>query len=165
MKTALFIVVLTSLLPSSFIYAQDTSFTQEDRERLIRLEVTLQEFKEDTDKRFEQFDQRFEELRKDTNKRFEELREDMNKRFEQVDKRFEQMMTFLLIIAGIFTTLTLGVIGFAFWDRRTVIRKAKEVTIEEVEKEGRLKDLINALRELSKTDPKLETVLRNFHLL
>ncbi len=153
-KRILFIIIFILFIHTAFLYAEDVSFTQEDRERLIRLEVTLQEFKKTNDIRFEQID-----------KRFLELREDMNKRFEQVDKRFEQMMSFLWIITGIFTTLTLGVIGFAYWDRRTVIRKSKEVTIEEVEKEGRLKDLINALRELSKTDPKLETVLRNFHLL
>ena len=44
-------------------------------------------------------------------KRFEDLRDDMNKRFEQVDKRFDQMFTFLWILTGIFTTLTVSVIG------------------------------------------------------
>ncbi len=42
----------------------------------------------------------------------------MNKRFEQVDKRFDQLYTLLWIVAGIFTTLTSVVIGFAYWDRR-----------------------------------------------
>ena len=45
-------------------------------------------------------------------KRFEEMRHDMNKRFEQVDKRFEQMMNFLWMLVGIFTTMTMGTIGF-----------------------------------------------------
>ena len=40
------------------------------------------------------------------------------------------MMDTLKLIAGIFTALTLGVIGFAYWDRRTIIRKAKEETLE-----------------------------------
>ncbi len=130
----LILFILT--LSSSSLYAKEVSFTKEDKERLIRIEVMIDA----------------------TDKRISDLRDDMN-------KIFEQMMSFLWIITGIFTTLTLGVIGFAFWDRGTVIRKAKEVTIEEVEKEGKLKDLINALRELSKTDPKVETVLRRFHLL
>ncbi len=139
-KRILFFILFLTFIHAISLYAEEVSFTQEDRERLIRLEVTLQEFKEANDKRFE------------------ELREDMN-------KRFEQMMSFLWIITGIFTTLTVGVIGFAFWDRRTVIQKAKKDTIEVIEKEGRLRDLIHALRELAKTDPKVETVLRNFHLL
>ncbi len=98
------------------VYGQPTiGFTQEDRERIIRLETTLTLFREAND-------QRFIELREDMNKRFEQI----DKRFEQIDKRFEQMMDTLQMIAGIFTALTLGVIGFAYWDRRSIIRKAKE---------------------------------------
>ena len=65
-------------------FAKSTGFTQEDRERLIRLEATLQTFMEQTNKRFEDMNKRFEDMNKrfeDMNKRFEELREDMNKRF------------------------------------------------------------------------------------
>ena len=166
------------LLSHVAIYGQETlGFTQEDRERIIRLETTLTLFMEATDQRFEQVD-----------KRFVELREDMNKRFEQVDKRFEQMMNTLQLIAGIFTVLTLGVIGFAYWDRRTIIRKAKEETLEtlageaspkeqatidravaqavqEIKKDQRLPDLLSALRKLAATDPPLANVLKEFHLL
>ena len=52
----------------------------------------------------------------------------MDKRFDalyrEMDKRFEQIMNFLWMLTGIFTTLTGGVIAFAFWDRRTIIRQA-----------------------------------------
>ncbi len=147
MKRIIFLIIFLLCINSTFLYAEEVVFSQEDRERLIRLEVTLKQFMEAT------------------NNRFNELREDTNKRFEQVDKRFEQMFTFLWIITGIFTTLTGVVIVMAFWDRRTIIRKAREETAEQIEKEGRLTDLINALRELSKVDPKVETVLRQFHLL
>ena len=170
------------------VYGQPTiGFTQQDRARIIRLETTLTLFMEATD-------QRFIELREDMNKRFEqvdqrfiELREDMNKGFEQVDQRFEQMMNTLQLIAGIFTALTLGVIGFAYWDRRTIIRKAKQETLEtlereaapkeqaiidravaqasqEIKKDNRLQDLIAALRKLAATDPPLANVLKEFHL-
>ena len=159
--------------------AQQTGFTQEDRERLLRLEATLKVFMEQVDKRFEQVDKRFEqvdkrisELREDMNKRFEqvdkrfiELREDMNKRFEQVDKRFEQMMTFLWMLVGIFTTLTAVVIGFAYWDRRTIVRKARDEAIEAIEKQGRLNEFIRALRAYASQDEKFANVLRSFGLL
>ena len=174
------------------VYGQESlGFTQEDRERIIRLETTLTLFMEATDQRFEQVDKRFEQV----DKRIVELREDMNKRFEQIDKRFEQvdirfeqMMNTLQLIAGIFTVLTLGVIGFAYWDRRTIIRKAKHETLEtmereaapkeeaiidravaqavqEIKKDNRLQDLIAALRKLSATNPPLANVLKEFHLL
>ena len=202
------------LLSHGAVYGQPTlGFTQEDRERIIRLETTLTLFMEATDQRFielrEDMNIRFIELREDMNNRFEqvdqrfiELREDMNNRFEQADKRFaqvdqrfedmnnrfEQMMNTLQLIAGIFTVLTLGVIGFAYWDRRTIIRKAKEETLEtlageaapkeqatidravaqavqEIKKDQRLPDLLSALRKLAATDPPLANVLKEFHLL
>ena len=97
-------------------------------------------------------------------------------------------MNTLQLIAGIFTVLTLGVIGFAYWDRRTIIRKAKEETLEtlageaapkeqatidravaqavqEIKKDHRLQNLITALRKLAATDPPLANVLKEFHLL
>ena len=191
------------LLSHVAVYGQPTlGFTQEDRERIIRLETTLTLFMEATDQRFEQVDQRLLELRENMNIRFIELREDMNKRFEQADKRFaqvdqrfedmnnrfQQMMNTLQLIAGIFTVLTLGVIGFAYWDRRTIIRKAKQETLEtlegeaapkeqaiidravaqavqEIKKDHRLPDLLSALRKLAATDPPLANVLKEFHLL
>ena len=92
--------------------------------------------------------------------------------FEQVDKRiaklreymnarFEWIYTFLWILAGIFTTLTTVVIGFTYWDRRTIIRKAREETIEHLEREGVLRKLLQALREKAKTYRDLEAVLKN----
>ena len=50
---------------------------------------------------------------------------EIDKRFEQIDKRFDQMTSFFYILAGIFTSLVGAVIGFAYWDRRTIIREAR----------------------------------------
>ncbi len=146
------------------VFADGDSFTQKDREMLIRLDERLNQIDkrfEQVDKRFEQVDRRFEEMREDMNKRFEELREDMNKRFEQVDKRFEQMMNFMWMLAGIFTSLVVTTIAFAFWDRRTMLREMRN----EIEKEGRLKDLIKALKEYAGKNQELASVLRSFNLL
>ena len=140
-------------------------FEQEDRERLIRLEATLQVFMQQTDKRFA-------ELREDMNKRFEEMREDTNKRFEQVDKRFEQidkridqLITFLWILAGIFTALVVAVIAFAYWDRRTIIRRAKEEALKEMEEAGRWKTILEALRQIAIKDSNVAEALKRFNLL
>lgn len=84
---------------------------------------------------------------------------------QQIDKRLEDLFTFLWILTGIFTTLTLSSIGFAYWDRRTAIRKAKEETIATIEREGSLVQLINALRELAKKNKEVAKVLRMFNLL
>jgi len=164
------IIFLSLTLP-----AFSSGFTEEDRERLIRLEATVKvfmeqsdkrfkELREDINKRFEEIDKRFEQI----DKRFEQIDkrfEQVDKRFEQVEKRFEQFMNFLWIITAIFTTLTSVVIGFAYWDRRTIIRKAKEETLESLEREGKLKNLIEALKELAKEDEKLARVLKQYGLL
>ena len=144
-KAILFLIISFTFLSTSVLFAQD-GFTQKDRELLIELKVKMGEI----DKRFEQIDKRFEQV---------------DKRFEQVDKRFEQMMDFLKILSAIFTSLVIAVIGFAYWDRRTIIKKAKEETIAEIEKEGRLRDLIMALRELAKRQPELAELLKQFRLL
>jgi len=139
----LFLLILPFLLLTEECLATvraSQGFTQEDRERLIRLETTLKVFMEQT------------------NKRFEELREDMN-------KRFEQMMNFLWMLTGIFTTLTVGVIGFAYWDRRTILRKARDEALEEVEREWRLSKLLEALKELAKDDLRLLDALKKYGFL
>jgi hypothetical protein len=144
-------------------------FEQEDRERLIRLEATLQVFMQQTDKRFaelrEDMNKRFEEMRADVNKRFQEMREDTNKRFEQVDKRIDQLITFLWILAGIFTALVVAVIAFAYWDRRTIIRRAKEEALKEMEEAGRWKTILEALRQVAIKDSNVAEALRRFNLL
>ena len=141
--------------------AGPSGFTQADRERLIRLEATLETFMKAVDRRFEGIDKRFEELRQDMNKRFEQV----DKRFEQVDKRFEQMMNFMWILASIFAAMTVANIGFAYWDRRTIIRKAVDESVARIERKGSLAQLINALQDHAKDDPKLASILRNHNLL
>jgi TolA-binding protein len=118
--------------------------------RLEQVDKRFEELRTDMNTRFEQVDKRFEELRTDMNKRFEELRTDMNTRSEQVDKRFEelrtdmntrfeQMTNMFYAISAIFTTLFAAVFGFAWWDRRSILITARKTAREEVE-EGRRAD-------------------------
>ena len=143
------IIVLLSVMGLSDLAwsAGPSGFTQADRERLVRLEAILETFMKTTDKRFE------------------DLRQDMNKRFEQVDKRFEQMMNFMWILASIFAAMTVANIGFAYWDRRTIIRKAVVESVARIESKGSLAQLINALQDHAKDDPKLTSILKNYNLL
>ena len=81
-------VVGLGVLWVSAVQAQQVGFTQADRERMVRIETTLQMFMEST-----------------------------NQRFEQVNQRFAEQLSFLKIITGIFTVIMVAAIGFAFWDR------------------------------------------------
>ena len=103
------LVVGLGVLWVSAVQAQQVGFTQADRERMVRMETTLQMFMEST------------------NRCFTEQREDINQRFEQV------MLT-LQMIAAVFTAFFLAMLGYAWWDRRTIVRKAKEDTLEALAK-------------------------------
>ncbi|MGD9976219.1 MAG: hypothetical protein AB7S77_24435 [Desulfatirhabdiaceae bacterium] len=113
-------VTVICLMIASQALGQD-GFTPVDRDRMIRMETRLEE----TGKRLD-------DLRIDTNKRFEELRADMNSRFELVDKRFEQVnqrfddiVSLMTAIVSAFAGVVIMTIGFALWDRWTMIRPVK----------------------------------------
>ena len=59
---------------------------------------------------------------------------EIDKRFDQVDKRFEDMFNFFYILAGIFTSSVVVVIGFAYWDRRAMMKEARREAIEFMER-------------------------------
>ena len=132
----LVIVGLTTMLNIN-AGAKEVPYTLEDRDRLIRVEARLYEI----DKRFEQLD----------------------KRFEQIDKRFDDMFTYLWILAGIFTALTGSTIGFAIWDRRSMIRPF-EFRIKELE-QGKIDRLISSLRDIAQIDKNVADILRKHNLL
>ena len=154
----LIVSLIIMLCISPIAVAGEVPFTLEDRDRLTRIEARLESLESSMEKRFDQVDIRF-----------TELREDMNKRFEQVDKRFEQMFNFVWILATIFTAITAATIGFAVWDRRTMVRpfESKMKQIEE-RFEGVNKDTVNTivkvLKEFAVMDVKMSDILKKFHL-
>ena len=152
--------ILVSISTQAF--AQEEKITNEKiyRELKVFQAQTEERFKA-MEQRFEQMDKRFEQMDKHFEKGFEQI----DKRFEQIDKRFEQLNHFLTIIASIITALVIAVIGFAYWDRRSIIRKAREDTIEYIEQNNIPNRLYDVLRELAKEEPKVAKVLKRFHLL
>jgi len=97
--------------------------------------------------------------------RLEEGQRAIMQRFDDFNKRFDDLNKQIDRLTAVFTALVIAVIGFAYWDRRTIIKKAKEEAISEIEKEGRLKDLLKALRELARTNQEVEKVLKEHNLL
>ena len=145
------------------IYYIDKRFEMVDK----RFEMVMREMDkrfEQVDKRFEQVDKRFEQV----DKRFEQVDkrfEQMNKRFEEVNQRFEMIIQLLMIIVGAFAGIVAVTIGFAIWDRRTMVRPF-ESKIKVMEDDiNMLRRCLDVLRELSKHDSRLAEVLRSFSLL
>ena len=100
-------------LSSSLAQNNAVAFTQEDRARIIRTEIKVEELEKRMIENFQQVDKRFEQV----DKRFEQV----DKRFEQVDKRFEEMLTYMGWMIALFGSMFVAIISFAFWDRRTMI--------------------------------------------
>ena len=142
-RRSLFIGLLFILMGmSTGIFAEEVPFTLEDRDRLIRMETTLREFKESIDKRFEQVD----------------------KGFEQVDKRLEFMQNLMIGMLAVFGSLCGVFVGLLLWDRKTFKEKAKEEAVKAVE-EGKVKVILESLREYANVEPRLKDALKKFNLL
>jgi hypothetical protein len=105
---------------------------------------------------------RLEEGQRSLEKRFDDLRADMNRRFDDVNRRFEELQSFMLwgfgvTFAGIFT-----LIGFVLWDRRTALVPTVRRMEDVHEREQRLEA---ALRDYARRSPDLAESLRKAGLL
>lgn len=165
------ITFLLVLILVAYGYALTPQEEKQIIKDLTEIKTSLRVFMGQVDKRFDQMQKSIDERFEQIDKRFEQI----DKRFEQVDRRFEQINNELNrlvnIMVGIFVAqigLVGGIVGFALWDRKTIVSKAKRETIEELERDvkpERLRRLLNALRELAKEDEKLADVLKREGLL
>ena len=107
-----------------------------------------------------------EALRSEMKSGQEALRSEMKSGQEAIDKRFAFIENLMIALIGLIVSL----IAFILWDRMATIRPI-ETRIKKVENEltsldsSRLERMIQALRELSKTDDRLAGILRSFSLL
>jgi hypothetical protein len=109
-KLILVIEILSILFMPYFVYGVEKAPRISDKEiieRLTRLEEGQKAILREMDKRFESIDKRFESI---------------DKRFESIDKRFDQMINIFIAIVASFSAIVAVTIGFAIWDRRTMIR-------------------------------------------
>ena len=151
-----YLMIVSLILTAVPAWAAD-GFTQQDRDMLIELKVRLDQLEKRMDERFEQVDKRFEQV----DKRFEQV----DKRFDDVNNRFNDMFNYFYILTGIFTTIMVASIGFAFWDRRTVIRQARKEAVEFIEQEGVTRRMLQALRTAAQENEALAKGMRDFNLL
>ena len=120
--------------------AEEVPYTLEDRDRLIRVETTLKEFKESVDQRIESVDQRI----------------------ESIDKRIERLETVMMGGFGLLFTSMIGLVGFVLWDRRTALAPAIRRSRELEERQERVE---MALREMAQQDPRVAEALKHVGLL
>lgn len=130
-----YLIIAGLILSAASAFAAD-GFTQQDRDMLIELKA-----------------------------RVDQLEKRMEERFEQVNYRFDDMFNFFYILTGIFTAIMVASIGFAFWDRRTVIRQARKEAVDFIEQEGVTRRMLQALQTAAQEDEALAKAMRNFNLL
>ena len=113
------------------------------------------------------------QLREDMNRQNQQLREDMARQNQQLredmDKQFARQFRLTLALLGAFSALVAAIIGFALWDRRTMLRPVERTVTGLAEElssnRQRLEALVDALRTLGQRNPEVASVLKQFNLL
>jgi hypothetical protein len=161
------IVFILILLCNSVCWAVEVAPRITDREiveRLSKLEEGQKAILREMDQRFESIDQRFESI---------------DHRFESIDQRFDQLTNLLIAIISAFAGIVAVTIGFAIWDRRTMIRpfetkvRVLENRIEDVADRcskgspdnDRLNSLIGVMRQYAGSNKEVADAMRSFNLL
>jgi Flp pilus assembly protein TadB len=165
MKKVMIILLLIGLfsfpIPARAIETTPRITERELAERLTRLEEGQKRLEEGQKAILREMDKRFEAV----DKRFEAV----DKRFEAVEKRFDQLINVFIAIVAAFAGIVAVTIGFALWDRRTMIRpfeiKVKAIESDIVEDRKKIQSLIDSLRSIAKTDEKIAEILKRFNLL
>ena len=158
------LVVLTFFFQPNSLSAIETAPRITDREiiealtrieiRQNNLEKEIVQLRVDMNEQFRKIDKQFDRI----DKQFDR----MDKQFDRMGKQFDRMVNIISAIVIAFFGIVAVTIGFALWDRRTMIRPF-EAKIKELEQTDT--KLINALKELAKDNKRLNEVLRNLGIL
>ena len=183
-------VLLLTLLCSGQVAAVETAPRIADREiieRLTKLEAgqahlaaaieahtaALNQLRTDMQTQGQQLRHDMNQLRQDMQAQNQQLRQDMQAQNQQLRQdmqaQFDRLYQLMLGLLGAFTALVVATIGFALWDRRTMVRpfedKVKVIEAELGKNRERLHSLLEALRSLGQNNKQVADVLRQFQLL
>ncbi len=170
-KLAALFLFLTLLSPTA-AQAIEPAPPLSDREiieRLTRVETKLDANTAAIAQLREDMNTQIAQLREDMNTQIAQLREDMNAQFGRIEAQFDRLYNLMLGIVGAFVVLVVATIGFALWDRRTMLRpvedRIKTVEDEQARDRERLDALLEVFRALGQGDERVAGVLRQFRLL
>lgn len=176
------IIILFQFFLPGILFAVGPAPDITDREVVEKL-AKLESGQQALNQRFSDTNQRISDLRSEMQAGQESLRSEMkagqeaiSKRLDDMNKRLGDINKTMLTLFGAIITLIVAIFAYIAWDRRTMLRPVaerldrfeKDVALElglNSSKGSKIDRLINALRELAKTDEKVATVLRSFSLL
>jgi nitrate reductase NapE component len=166
----LIIIIINVIFLLQTTYAQNNidnkaitpvPFTLSDRDRLIKLEIKVSEIENQI--------QEIKEEQKLIRQEIKEIRQELN---QEIKENRKEIISTVLTLFGILISLILGLFGFIIWDRRTFMRpiERKVIILEQEianikEDKNKMQQIIDAFRELSKTDEKVAYLLKQFNLL
>ncbi|MBF0567824.1 MAG: hypothetical protein HQK95_03055 [Nitrospirae bacterium] len=160
---AMLILLFSTVFPS-WVCAQNSSFSQQDRERLTHIEQRLTNVEQrltNIEERLIRLEeglkatnQRMDDGLKATNQRMDDGFNALNRRMNDLNGRMGDLFGLMYVLIGGMLTL----VGFVLWDRRTtiapVVRKNREI-------EERGEKMEKVLKELALKDPSVaETIKR-----
>ena len=181
------------VLPA-LVWAEDSTAESADREiieRLIRVETRLDEGLKRLEDGIRQLREAMQQLREDMNLQNKSLREDMNLQNqrlredmnlqnqhlredmqqlrEDMNSQLDRHFQLILGVLGAFTLMFMSILGFAIWDRRTMVRpftdKVKSLEDDLSTKGRRLDVIFDALQSLGQRDEKIAAILKRLNLL
>ena len=153
-------VVAVLLLPGP-VWAIEAAPALTDREiveRLTRLEAGQTALRAEVG-----------QLREDMNRQTQQLRAEMGQLREDMNLQFTRQFRLTVALLSAFAALVAAIIGFALWDRRTMLRPFERSvrTLEDdlTTNRQRVEALVDAFRVLGQRDPAVANVLKQFNLL
>jgi len=125
--------------------------------------------------RIDDLDRKLSQRINDLDRKLSQRIDDTNRRIDDTNQRISDLYDINLTMFAILAALITGLFGYIIWDRRTMMKPVQErlERLErDIERDLDLRNehgsiparLLNALRELAKTDEKLAAVLRSFSL-
>ncbi|MBF0337585.1 MAG: hypothetical protein HQL05_07090 [Nitrospirae bacterium] len=150
MKTLMVFFVLMFCMTIG-VEAADSSFTQADRDRMTRLEEGLKAT-----------NQKIDDGLKAVNQRIDDGLKAVNQRIDSVNQRIDDLRGLIYVMISVTVSGMLFIVGFALWDRRTILAPLTRTTRE---LEAHTEKLTLAIKAKAEKDPELKEALRHAGLL
>ncbi|MBF0459303.1 MAG: hypothetical protein HQK99_15545 [Nitrospirae bacterium] len=109
--TVLLVLLLSAVCPASWAATQEASFTQQDRDRLNRLEVLIEEGFKNLNKRIDDGAASTNKRIDDTNKRIDDGVASTNKRIDDTKLQISTMSTQFNVMLGLIGTIFISIVG------------------------------------------------------
>lgn len=158
-KISLILFFVIGIKTIAMSYSKEVPFTQDDRDRLIRLEVRLEESYKSLETRIIESNKSIQQQINDSNNFLQQQINDSNKFLQQQinDLRSLMLTGFGILFMGMFT-----LVGFVIWDRRTALAPAIKKNKDLEEREEKIE---KTLKEYAKVEPKLGEIMKSLGLI